>query len=83
MEVLLQLEEVLGVRNSAGNHEVLIRWKSLPGYEATWELFDHVQQKFPDFHLEDKVGFWEGGTDTAPRRWGKCYKRHSKQFKGP
>nr|GEW31603.1 putative mitochondrial protein [Tanacetum cinerariifolium] len=54
MEVLLQPEEVLGVHNSAGNHEVLIRWKILPGYEVTWELFDHVQQQFPDFHLEDK-----------------------------
>ena len=82
MEVLLQPEEVLGVRNSAGNKEVLIRWKNLPGYEATWELFDHVQEQFPHFHLEDKVVFWEGGTDTTPGRWGKWYKRQSKQ-QGP
>ncbi|GKB56694.1 hypothetical protein Tco_0912880 [Tanacetum coccineum] len=69
-------------RSSARNREVLIRWKILPGYEATWELFYHVQQQFPNFHLEDKVGFWEGGTDTTLEKWEKWYKRHSKQ-QGP
>ena len=38
MEIILQPAEVLGVRkDSKGNHFVLVRWKDLPGYEATWE----------------------------------------------
>ena len=40
--------------------EVLIRWKDLPGYEATWEPFEMIQAQFPSFHLVDKVSAWEG-----------------------
>ncbi|GJU18978.1 putative mitochondrial protein [Tanacetum coccineum] len=59
MEMRVQPQEVLGVRegksNSKEDREVLIRWKSLPEYESTWEPFQLIQNQFPDFHLEDKV----------------------------
>ncbi|GJR17892.1 ty3-gypsy retrotransposon protein [Tanacetum coccineum] len=84
MEMLLQPEEVLGTRmDSRGKHEVLIRWKDLPGYEATWEPLENIQQQFPEFHLEDKVILWEGGSDrNHGAKWAKVYKRRSKNHKG-
>ncbi|GJT00862.1 putative mitochondrial protein [Tanacetum coccineum] len=61
--------EVLGVqegkRNSKEDREILIRWKSLPEYESTWEPFQLIHNQFPDFHLEDKVLLWEGGRSSA------------------
>ncbi|GKC43869.1 transposon Tf2-12 polyprotein, partial [Tanacetum coccineum] len=57
LEKIGEPAEVLGVRkDSKGNHFVLVRWKDLPGYEATWEPFETMRQQFPDLHLEDKVG---------------------------
>ncbi|GKD79478.1 ty3-gypsy retrotransposon protein, partial [Tanacetum coccineum] len=80
MEVILQPTEVLGVRkDSKGNHFVLVRWKDLPGYEATWEPFETMRQQFPDLHLEDKVVLQDGGIDT---KWDKVYQRRNKQLKG-
>ncbi|GJY77977.1 putative mitochondrial protein [Tanacetum coccineum] len=56
LEKIGEPAEVLGVRkDSKGNHFVLVRWKDLPGYEATWEPFETMRQQFPDLHLEDKV----------------------------
>ncbi|KAJ9546959.1 hypothetical protein OSB04_019502 [Centaurea solstitialis] len=37
MEVLLKPGQVEGVREGEAGKEVLIRWKDLPEYEATWE----------------------------------------------
>ncbi|KAJ9556550.1 hypothetical protein OSB04_011164 [Centaurea solstitialis] len=65
MEVLLQPEQVEGVREGMSGREVLIRWKDLPMYEATWERFEDMVLQFPDFHLEDKVNVWEGSNDTT------------------
>ena len=41
--------------------EVLLKWQSLQLYEATWEYFNLVSTKFPEFHLEDKVKVRAGG----------------------
>ncbi|GJY74338.1 transposon Tf2-1 polyprotein isoform X1 [Tanacetum coccineum] len=84
MEMLLQPKEVLGTRmDSIGKHEVLIRWKDLPGYEATWEPLENIQQQFPEFYLEDKVILWERGSDmNHGAKWAKVYKRCSKNHKG-
>jgi len=38
-----------------GQVEVLISWKDLPDFEATWESYDIINNQFPLFHLEDKV----------------------------
>ncbi|GJY68144.1 putative mitochondrial protein [Tanacetum coccineum] len=79
MEVILQPTVVLGVRkDSKGNHFVLVRWKDLPGYEATWEPFETMRQQFPDLHLEDKVVLQDGDIDT---KWDKVYQRCNKQLK--
>ena len=68
-----------GVRDGASGQEVLIRWKDLPTYKATWELFDVIQQQFPDFHLEDKVVVWEGSNVTTKSgRFGQVYQRRGR-----
>ena len=66
MEVLLEPETIAGIRQGPnGGAEVLIGWKGLPAYEATWEPIDVVKQQFPEFHLEDKVPFG-GGSNVRP-----------------
>ncbi|XP_057248238.1 chaperone protein ClpC, chloroplastic-like [Beta vulgaris subsp. vulgaris] len=65
-------EAVLGVRPSASapqsDIEVLIKWKALPDFEATWEDYTSLFTLFPSFHLEDKVAVWEGGNATSRAR---------------
>ena len=65
-EVVLEPATVEGVRQgAAGDREVLIRWKGLADYEATWETVDGIRHQFPEFHLEDKVSL-EGGSNVKP-----------------
>ncbi|KAI0497126.1 hypothetical protein KFK09_023454 [Dendrobium nobile] len=65
LEVILEPMELKGVRQKEDKtKEVLIQWKNLPDYEATWEPYERRKQQFPDFHLEDKVILWEGGNVT-------------------
>ncbi|KAI0495616.1 hypothetical protein KFK09_021919 [Dendrobium nobile] len=62
MEIILEPLELMEVRQKAdGATEVLIKWKNLPDYEATWEPYERMKRQFPDFHFEDKVVLWEGG----------------------
>lgn len=42
-----------------GEWELLIIWKYLPEYEATWDLMSMIQHQFPDFYHEDK--YWVAG----------------------
>ncbi|KAA0064797.1 ty3-gypsy retroelement transposase [Cucumis melo var. makuwa] len=50
-------EEVFGYRKNPTTKEweVLISWKKLPPYEATWENWDDFTQQSQDFHLENEV----------------------------
>ena len=81
LQLLVEPESVLGVRpkptGSAGDLEVLLKWKSLPEFEATWEDFQLVQNQFPAFHLEDKVKVWAAGNDRPPVRF--TYSRRKKE----
>ncbi|GJW49615.1 ribonuclease H-like domain containing protein [Tanacetum coccineum] len=43
-------DTVLGTRKVGEQREVLIGWKGLPPTEATWEIFEQIQQQFPSFH---------------------------------
>lgn len=67
-------ETLLQVRNqNAGgqtNMEVLIKWKGVPAWEATWEDFEAIKARFPEFHLEDKVILWAGGNATTQQELG-------------
>lgn len=54
------------LKGGATDKEVLIRWKNLPGYDAFWEPFLHIQQQFPDFNLEDNVALLGEGILIGP-----------------
>lgn len=56
LEVQVEPDAVKAVRtNPAGNIQVLIHWKELPDFEASWDSYDSIDQQFPQFHLADKV----------------------------
>ncbi|KAH9650018.1 hypothetical protein KPL70_026202 [Citrus sinensis] len=86
LELVVEPEKLLGVRpkvnGQSGEVEVLVKWKSLPEFEATWEDFHLIQQQFPDFHLEDKVKVWADGNVrpqvrfTYARRKGNSRNTH-------
>ena len=72
LQLLVEPEAVLGVRPSSSpihihhGQEVLIKWKGLSDYEASWELSNVIKQLFPAFHLEDKVHLQSWGNDRSP-----------------
>ena len=55
----MEPKAALGVRpkphGTAGDIDMLLEWKSLPEFEATWEDFQMVKSQFLAFHLEDKL----------------------------
>ena len=62
----MEPEQLLEVRQGGkalGTLEVLIKWKGLPNFKATWEGYEAIMNKFPLFHLEDKVRVWDGDND--------------------
>lgn len=61
LEMVVEPEMLLNVRQHQADVEVLVKWKSLPVSEATWESADVLDHLFPDFHLEDKVSLWRRG----------------------
>ena len=77
----MEPDQVLDIRQSPNNNqlgiEVLIQWKGLPQFEASWESVDTIKEHFPDFHLEDKVSLIEGGNDRPPIRY--VYNRKGKR----
>ncbi|KAL0537842.1 hypothetical protein IC582_026831 [Cucumis melo] len=52
-------------QNKAKEWEVMIRWEGLSNHEATWEQYDDIANKYPNFHLEDKVSL-EGRSNVRP-----------------
>ena len=59
LEMITQPKAVLNVRqsnfNGSSHTEVLLLWKDLPSFKATWEDFTTINTQFPDFHLQDKM----------------------------
>nr|AEV42261.1 hypothetical protein [Beta vulgaris] len=57
--------QVLGIRpnplNQAAPAEILVQWSDMSADEATWENVQDIHERFPTFHLEDKVLNWAGG----------------------
>ena len=56
----LQPQAVMERRiNRKRNHaitQLLIHWKGFSPADATWESAEDITARFPNFHLEDKVG---------------------------
>jgi hypothetical protein len=44
----------------------LVQWDQHPISKATWEDMDDLQQKFPNYNLEDKVVFNGDGIVMKP-----------------
>ncbi|KAL5559611.1 hypothetical protein UlMin_035822 [Ulmus minor] len=59
LELVVEPEAILQVRTApamqGGSKEVLVKWLSLPDWEATWEPLAAISSQFSDFNLEDKV----------------------------
>ena len=74
LELVVEPEDVLEVRHvkvgNSSRQEALIKWKTLPDFEATWEDVVTLANVFPSFHLEDKVTFW-GGEYCNAGQWGQ------------
>ena len=70
LEWVVEPEKVLAVRPSAHSpfdqNEILVKWRGLLEFEASWEPIELISKQFPDFHLEDKVFLRPGGNDRAP-----------------
>lgn len=65
LEVVVEPEALLDVRRVGTEQsrylQALLKWKNLPDYEATWEDVTAINNRFPEFHLEDKVLVWGQG----------------------
>lgn len=64
--------------------QVLVQWKSKQPEEATWEDASIITSQFPEFNLEDKVVWEEGGivrqtTEPKDKRVWQVYTRRNKR----
>ncbi|KAI9157842.1 hypothetical protein LWI28_028922 [Acer negundo] len=48
--------------------QVLVQWQGVPTEEATWEDYDEMVERFPDFSLEDKGILEERGNVETVRK---------------
>lgn len=85
MEMVGEPEQVMDVRKRPGSSdclEVLIKWKQLPVFEATWEEARALGARFPDFHLEDKVKLWAPGNVMKATEQSPVLTYARKKYKG-
>ena len=73
MEWMVEPYKVLAVRSTSANPcnvtNVLIQWKGLPEFEASWESAAAINHQFPYFNLEDQVAL-------VPRGINRCQPIH-------
>lgn len=81
LELQVEPQGVMDVHTNADNVvEILIQWKDLPKFEATWETFDIINHHFPEFHLEEKLKIL-GGSVVSRRPITIVYVRHMPKAK--
>lgn len=76
-DVLFELEpeELVEKRyNASGELELLVKWANKEALENSWMLYAEFVSRFPDFKLEDKLGFVGGSID----RYQRAYFRRKK-----
>lgn len=61
------LDRRLRKRRNEAAAQILVRWSNLTDSEATWEDLDYIRKQFPNFLLEGKELFKEGGMSGANR----------------
>ena len=61
--------------NSSNEAEVLVQWKGLLDFKATWEPAHNALERFPDLYLEDNVDSLAG---SKGERLLLAYKRKKK-----
>ncbi|XP_078438572.1 protein kinase superfamily protein isoform X2 [Wolffia australiana] len=54
---------ILSYRFNRDGMQVLVKWKNLPNYEATWEDITAIQCQFPSFPIGDQLVFSKGSND--------------------
>ena len=54
--------------------QVLVHWSGVPKEEASWEDYDDMVKRFPEFSLEDKGILKERGNDESTKRRSKRVK---------
>ena len=58
--------------------QVLVQWQGVPTEEATWEDYDEMVERFPDFFLEDKGILEERGNVETVRKSKRIVERRSR-----
>lgn len=56
-------EELVDIRRSGKEIEVLVRWSGLPEFENSWEPLQRLKDQFPHCQLEDKLDLLREGND--------------------
>ncbi|KAK0574709.1 hypothetical protein LWI29_027795 [Acer saccharum] len=57
--------------------QVLVQWQGVPTEKATWEDYDEMVKRFPDFSLEDKGILEERGNVETVRKSKRIVDRRS------
>ncbi|KAL4561375.1 hypothetical protein LXL04_033540 [Taraxacum kok-saghyz] len=70
LELNWEPEAILGVRTlheeEGQRLEVLVKWRNVQEFDATWEDYATILGTFPNFDLEVKVRLWERGNVMHP-----------------
>ena len=51
-EPVAVLDRRLGKRGNSAAVYILVQWSNAPKEEATWELYDDIASRFPQFQLD-------------------------------